>query len=352
MTKQATTTSVFRNQRGVGLIEVMVALMLGTMVVAAVAQVFVGTKTGYRMEEGLSRLQENGRLAMEFPSYDIRLAGYTGCSSLDQITPNSILDPTFYPGFTYDASVAVSGHQYNGSGWTPALPAVLSGLASPPLANTDVVRAQMGSSCDAYLTGNMGAANANIQITVPNSCNFVAGDALLITDCADADLFAATAVSASGTIETIAHASNLNTTNFLSKAYGPDAEVMRFESVSYYIANGVNGGPSLWRLNHDRAVGGNNPQELVEGVENLQVLYGEDTDADRYAETYVSASAVTDWANVVSVRLALLVDSIEISNTALDTATYDLLGTVIDPVDDRLLRKVFRGTVSLRNRLP
>ncbi|MGH8540908.1 MAG: PilW family protein, partial [Stenotrophobium sp.] len=47
--------------------------------------------------------------------------------------------------------------------------------------------------------------------------------------------------------------------------------------------------------------GNGNPraQPLVTGIENMQILYGEDTDSNGYANRYVRADEVSNWANVV-----------------------------------------------------
>jgi len=336
-------------QLGFGLIEIMVALALGMILIGALIQVFSSSRLGYQMEAGMSRLQENGRLAMDLVKFDTRMGGYLGCGSIDQVDPVE----RNASAITFDPANAVRGHQHTGSTWSPALPAALSGLTSPPLAGTDVVTVQKGESCGAYLTGNMTAATANIPIDGSNSCSIAAQDLLLITDCTNGDLFVATGISGTAP-QSVTHTTTggFNTSNIFTRAYGPEAEVLTFESISYYVAAGAGGGSSLWRFYQDRATGGNNPQELVEGVENLQLLFGEDTDGDRYAETYVVASSVGDWSAVVSVRMAMLINSVENAGLTLDTATYNLLGVTVDPTDDRLLRKVFRGTVSQRNRLP
>ena len=93
---------------------------------------------------------------------------------------------------------------------------------------------------------------------------------------------------------------------------------------------------------------------LVEGVEALQVAYGEDTDADRIANDYFSADLVDDWDTIISVNLALLLRSEE-SGLDLDESTYQLLepalgGVTIDPADDRRQRMLFTTTAALRNR--
>lgn len=53
------------------------------------------------------------------------------------------------------------------------------------------------------------------------------------------------------------------------------------------------------------AVNGGNPQPLVSGVSDMQVLYGVDTTSSGSATAYVNAGAVANWNNVKSVRITL-----------------------------------------------
>lgn len=93
-------------------------------------------------------------------------------------------------------------------------------------------------------------------------------------------------------------------------------------------------------------------QPLVEGVESLQILYGENTDGDpRSANRYVRPEQVGDIKDVVSVRLALRFISREAVRQTVDTDQYALLdATAFTPAaDDRLLRREITTTISLRN---
>jgi type IV pilus assembly protein PilW len=100
-------------------------------------------------------------------------------------------------------------------------------------------------------------------------------------------------------------------------------------------------------------------QPLVDGIQNLQVEYGVDTDADGIANSYANSDDVeagtvggggADWPNVVSIRVAVLVQG---QPNVLDQAqaiTYNLLGQLATPLADRTPRRVFTTTIPLRNR--
>jgi hypothetical protein len=141
--------------------------------------------------------------------------------------------------------------------------------------------------------------------------------------------------------------------------------------------------PALWRYDSVSA----SAQERVEGVERMQVLYGIDTDTTaNYVPNYYADAgtvATADWNKVVSVRVTLLLVSIDngltdapqpflfngvnygtttipqvCSNNGAIVATAPL-GSSTAPscsspnklVDDLRIRRVFSSTIAVRNRL-
>jgi type IV pilus assembly protein PilW len=81
-------------------------------------------------------------------------------------------------------------------------------------------------------------------------------------------------------------------------------------------------------------------QELVEGVEDMQITYGEDTDNDRNANLYVDANGVTNWEKVVNVRINLTVRS-----------AVDGITTSVTSAGDWRLRRTFNKSITIRNRV-
>ncbi len=77
------------NQSGFTLVELMVALVLGMFLTAGVIQVFTSNQQTYRVTENLSRLQENGRFAIEFIARDVREANYKACLDATFLMPNA-----------------------------------------------------------------------------------------------------------------------------------------------------------------------------------------------------------------------------------------------------------------------
>ncbi len=66
-------------QRGLSLIEIMVAMLIGTFLLGGAIATFINIKQTYRIQENLSRIQEAGWLAIELIGRDIRMTGYWGC---------------------------------------------------------------------------------------------------------------------------------------------------------------------------------------------------------------------------------------------------------------------------------
>jgi type IV pilus assembly protein PilW len=96
---------------------------------------------------------------------------------------------------------------------------------------------------------------------------------------------------------------------------------------------------------------------LVEGIENLQIDYGIDTDGDGAPDSYTTgtyssgttAMTTSDWANVVATRVSLLARNNEATAGYTDTKTYTLGSTTIAAANDAYKRHVFTQLVRLIN---
>src|SRR5690606_17594279 len=103
-------------------------------------QIFLSNRAAYAFNEGLSRLQENGRFAMDTLSFHARMAGYLGCLSevsvSNNLTNTNPLAFDFGQGlFGYEA-VGTSpddpfNPEVNTPAWSGGLPATLVGAVAP-----------------------------------------------------------------------------------------------------------------------------------------------------------------------------------------------------------------------------
>lgn len=378
-----------RQESGLSLVELMVALAISTLIMIGLVQIFSSSRATYQVDEGMARLQENGRFAIDFLARDIRMSGYMGClgnlpdnqQDLNRRVVNYLAGATGSP--IFDISLGgVQGFEFNGTapGSTYVMPALyptapLSASTTPALNPALLTNAVSGSDVLVVRLMEPNAItlvppyNTGSQIFVSTPNSLKAGDIMIVTDCERVSIFQATTVSATG--DNIAHGnggspgntcSNWDSPGCKGKDYKEGAQVSKFKVLAYYIGRSANGGPALFRRSWENGT----PQdiELVEGIENMQILYGVDTDRDKpptgdwfNADGYVPASAVTNWSQVVSVRIALLVSGRVSATTTgetltmeTDTTNYGLAGVSVNPVDDRRQRRVFTTTIDIRNR--
>lgn len=327
-------------QKGVSIVELLVGVTVGLMLTAGTIQVFVNSKQVYRVQEALSRLQENGRFAIDFISRDIRRTGFFGCAGNMARIVNTLNNADQY---AWDFSTPLQGFEATSAGnWVPALDATITN----PLGNRDVLTLRHAAGeLAAVVPPFMPNTSAALHITPGNGLN--RADIVMVSDCVDAAILQITNNNPdqSGTLahNTGGSVTPGNATKNLGKIYTDKANVVRITTSTYYIRTGPGGSPSLYRKEGD-----GNPQELLEGVEDMQLLYGEDTDGNRESNLYATADNVTDWNSVVSVRFSLLLQTLE-DNLARTAQPYTFNGITTVP-NDRRLRRVFTATVNLRNK--
>jgi type IV pilus assembly protein PilW len=331
-----------RRQRGLSLVELMVAISISLILLTGVVQIFLSSKTTYRLLEATSRVQENGRFAIGFIGEDVRMAGYRGCY---RDNPANIEAGINTPAsFNWDYATGIQGYDWTGAGWTPGLNALIAGQV---VNGTDVLITR-GLADDGV---NLAAASTAAQIFAVDAGNITNGDIMIVSNCSQSSIFQVTSqASAAGTV-TINHDAGGawvpgNVNSNLARIYGTDAQAGRLVTNIYYIGTGASGSPALFRQSTQPG-GAMLAQELADDVENMQVLYGEDTDSDDVANRYVTANNVGNMNNVVSVRIGLLIRSEDNIASAEQTYTYN--GEDVE-ADDLRVRRIFNTTVKIRNR--
>ncbi|MGH8476913.1 MAG: PilW family protein [Methylococcales bacterium] len=350
-----------RRQNGLTMIELMIAMLVGLLLMGGVVQLFVSTKQSYNIQEAQARVQENGRLAMNFLPYDIRLADFQGCRSRQQYSTTIIAVPTVdcpnnkdcppsLDTSLFELKSGITGEndiQYGTADATEGTQTVVVG--------TDKLGIQFAGSCGGYIVGNYDTSNANIQIDGKNTCNVKKYWPYLISDCARSHVFRAESLNKNATKETIALPQSVNLANQLANIYKSDAELFSIRSLTYFVSKNPSGHNSLYRRDHVTGIN----EEIVEGVEDMQILYGDDTDGDNTANYYVDASnfpvdagtGKRKMQNVKSLKISLLLRSLSDVNVTSQPIPYAYNGAKLT-AGDRQLRKVFTTTVTLRNRLP
>ena len=339
-----------RPQKGMGLVELLVWMTISLLIISVIGVVYANTKQLTRVNDTVSRLQENGRFVIHLLDHDIRMAGFRGCNGNDaSVGYVSVLNSTAYP---YQFNVAIAGFHGASGTWSPALPTEISGLTPAPLAGTDVVTVRFIDGTGIPLTAAMSSSQDDIQVA-PGSA-LADGDVLLIADCSAFAIFNATSFLGNGKIkhDTGGAISPGNTTKDLGNAFRTDAVVYRLVTRTYYVAPSARkpGTYALWANSVPGYDGLPQPEEMVEGVEGLALSFGEDLDGDKAANRYVSANAVGTWSNVVSVRAQLLLATVR-DNMAKTPQVYAFNGVTTTPTDKRL-RSVLSSVITVRNRVP
>ncbi|KAF1698445.1 pilus assembly protein PilW [Pseudoxanthomonas jiangsuensis] len=346
-----------RRQRGLSLVELMVALVIGLILVLGLVEVFGASRAAYQLSEGMGRAQENGRFAIDFLQRDIRMAGHFGCVN-DQA--RRLTDDAFNSHFGVDGALDFG---YSIRGYEDASPDDID-LSPERIDGTDtlVLRFLRGNGAPILTvdTSNPAAPFATVdpaKWSVLQDSGVASPEMFGVADCAYADVFSADAVdAASGKVTAPA---GVDLGRYGTSPGGGPAMLYRAEVVVYYIGLGAGGQPSLWRarLNGDGDVAS---EELVEGIENLQLRYGMDrndaTDPTGFMDTQGTADDVgdadLDWRAVGQVQVALLAASPAPAAAAQASQVEpNLLGEAVDAPDDGRYRAVYETTIALRNRL-
>jgi type IV pilus assembly protein PilW len=250
-----------RRQQGLTLIELLLSMLLGVFVITGAIQIFIGTKQTYRTQEAVSRLQENGRFALDIFQQSLRMTGYRNDPAKD-------IDKVFV---TSENSVFSQGQIIEG----------LDGDGS-------------GSDADSVI----------FRYSSPDS--------------------------------------NQNS-NCLGMEYSGNMTV-RFSLDD----NGA------LRCSIDNG----SPQPIVNGIRDMELVYGVDLNLDRSADTYLTATEITSaiqWLHIVSVKVALLISTDE-DQIVSEPQTYTFppvgFGVESQPqtATDHRLYRIFNTTVNLRNR--
>ncbi len=323
--KKSRTLSRSVTQRGLSLVELLIAMTLGVLLAVALVQSYLASRGVFGMQDSVSRLQEGGRFALGYVSEDVRMAGFVGCPSIDRVF---FFSDHASSGFDSDTIIRSQNNVAAGNA-RGAIPGSDVLIIRKAVGEGRPVMAASGSGDDAELQVGGGAAVAE-------------GTLLIVSNCISTDIFSTVGNSStSGTPPT-----TTVTANRLTDTYGIDAEVFGYEVIEYFVADTGRGTRALFV---DRS---GDVQELVEGVENLQIEFGLDSSGnDRAADSYDAAP--TNWNQVVSVRINMLLQSNSdtvIPSSGEQAQSIQFMGN--DVVADGRLRQVFSSTVAIRNRLP
>ncbi|MGY0619027.1 PilW family protein [Lysobacter sp. A378] len=396
---------------GLSLIELLIAMAIGVVLLLGLVQVMSASRAAYQLSSGVARTQENARFAMDSMQRDLRMAGHLGCVN-DQARMQEGMEGVHLKFLPDDVNhvaasvplrfdMGIQGFEAASSGpgdtitlptttvaagnanlWLPNLPTEIENLN--PVANSDIL--VMHYFAPAGVSLQDGAAGFNVtasngvaaSITPASAGTDVTNDLVVnatalfgISDCAQATIFSGKLLDAgTGEVGFSAGGSLTNKSGFGGvEAYQPSqATLYRAESLVYYVGVGAGGGPSLFRAAAN-GIGAYVSEELVEGVESLQLIYGRDQSAPGTRPTgYITRNTVAadiggaaaaptyaqanDWRRVGMVQVGMLMRSSDPAAADQAINAPSVLGvSMTPPAGDTFYRSVYESSIALRNRL-
>jgi type IV pilus assembly protein PilW len=326
-------------QQGFSLVELMIAVTIGLLMLAGLTATFVNSNRTRSEIEKVNRQIENGRYAMDLLTEDLRIAGYFGELDTSRLTaPTTTPNPCLTTASALKSAVPIIVQGYDNTNTLTCLSDVKSG--------TDVIVVRRASTC---YVGEPGA-----------SCDArVSGEPYI-------------QVSLCNTQSTNPFDLDTDTTNLTRTALNCStaAPLRRYRVHIYFVANNDQSGDGIPTLKRaELGASGFTIVPLVEGVENLQLEHGIDTDCDgmadvfqadpeNYTATYATSCAAPttpNWKNVTAVKINLLARNTEKSFTHTDTRTYvlgnkaDGTANTVGPFSDNYKRHAYQATIRLNN---
>lgn len=350
--------------RGFGLVEVLVAITIGLILLAGAISMLSTNKWTYRVVEHQSRIQENARYALETLARDLRMAGYFGClDNLSKVT-NHVNGAS--GGSLLDSAVPVDGlENYDPSGATANKTWYPSGSTTMPasiVTGSDAISMRYLDPTTAVGIVPPLMPNTSSALHTAAGNGLAVGEIVAVSDCDNADIFQITGPQdpdATGTFNHNTGGSEApgNASKDFAKSYEEDATILKMASVTYYIGTGADGRNALFRgvipASGDMSL--MDTRELVQGVEQMHILYGKDTSGDNVPDTYLKAGAAglttdVNWDSVVNLRISLMVSSDEEVGQEVDNKARTLLDQNVAAAGDRRYRRVFTTTINMRNK--
>jgi len=314
---------------GLTLVELLVSMLLGLLLIAGVISAYLNASRHYAHEEQMARMQENGRYAMRLLSREFAMAGFYGGSPISvDIAAASVGTDCSVGDWALDARNPLDMiNDY--AGQSPPVSQHLTAfscLDSAAIAwHTDLVAIKR-TAADASLLRGIPAESLTSSTVEAWYLRVVSGVAPAWEKLRPNDLR-----SSSRALPSLSYWEAISRIIFIrkySEARGDAIPSLCMETLA---------GDAL------------TARCLVEGVENLQVEFGVDTDEDGVPNRYLAAPTAAQMQNAVAVKIHLLLRSIGTLPGHRDDKTYRLGAMVVPATHDAYLRRVLSSTVLLRN---
>lgn len=321
--------SFLPRQQGFSLVELMISLVLGLLLSAGVVTVFLSSKKAYQTQDAVSQIQENARFAEEFIARDTRMAGYSGCSN--EMPTANVIENAGANVLNFDRGI----EGYDGDNGT------IPTMFSDALAGSDVLVIHQTELNSELVVNKHNPNSAQIDVTKAHS--FKPGTIMMVVDsnCSGRGVFVVTGptnnndnatnvVHNTGNTFTYSDGSsgvgnctkslkgNFDCSNLSAAsntAYTDGSSLFALNTTAFYIQDPAKNtaltSPTLYKVTFSGqfSTGGTQLEPLVEGVSDLNILYGVWSSGKM---NYKPANDITssEWADVRSIRLELTAESL------------------------------------------
>lgn len=301
--------SIHAREAGLSLIEMMVTLVIGALLIIGVVAMFSQTRSTYRTNETVVRMQENLRFILSQMEPDLRMTGSWGMQSAG-------------PNVDVPAGITVTCPD--------------------------------GSDISAWLLNNLEpvtASNASYTLpcATPADAPYLAGTDVLVVRHASG----ATTTPTAGVVQI---QGDRSTSRVFNDGTGPGGCcTFNWQTNAYYISSASSLGANVPSLRRKTLAGSVwQDEELVAGVENLQIQLGVDTDADGVVDRYVDpdnalVSPLAFPARIIAVQLWLMMRADAPDGSFIEAETYNFADVAGYAPADRFRRQLVSKTIVLRN---
>ncbi len=332
--------------RGLSLLELLVALAIGSVLIIGAVTVYVRCSAVYAVNESIARLQETARFALNTLEPEIQLAGHWGLTN----------DSRSLRGTLANAPLALSSR---GARCGAAFPLDLQ----HPLAGTNNSYAL---PCPASGGGARGGADVLVVRRADSDVAAADGERLQVYTTRD------------GQTDTVFVGGTAPAPAVDDPVFGPAAEVHDLIARAYYVASNSTAQAGLPALRRKTLQGGPSTgpdiadEEVTPGIEDLQVQFGidpgadldgdgaaDDPDADGRPDLFTGLvqryvqpdDASLDQALVVAARICIRARAESPEPGFVDSQTYRYADVTFRPVGDEAgyRRFVVCRTIHRRN---
>jgi type IV pilus assembly protein PilW len=326
-----------RKQSGFSLVELMVGMVLGLMLIAGAVSIYLASKRSYVEVEQVAALTESARFAEQLMGDSLRHAGFFG-----EVTPSRIDRDSNLTAVAGDCAGLAGAHNLNQFVYAvTATSASVLGCIDDAMPNTDVLVIKHVAS-QPYSDGPRDSFDPNDPTQ---------NDGVIDTP-------AARLPSGGGLWPDRTYVMTNNITGVMFDGNDtaptmavPGGTVWEYQYEVFYIRDDVI--PQLSRriLNWNGTAMELVTEDIAEGVENLRVSFGYDSNNDGEVDTYKTPTTLTSWSDVQSVEVFMLTRSATKDVQYTDEKTYRLAGSDVIPAADKrnYRRLISYASVSLRN---